>query len=217
MPRDGSATKDRILDAAEALFAKRGFDGVTVRQIMSGANADVALAYYHFKSKRDLFIAVIDRTGDLTIKLWDHHLKNAKDPAQRLKRLIGANPMVTDRGQGIYRVIVQAMMEIKDDQILAALQRHVTAIHEFVTAEVERAQELGQVSKAYSPEVTAWTLLHLGLGYGILGPLGIEGHARDSKGVRVRQVIEQMMLGERARQVQDQRARQQAEEDAAGG
>ena len=61
MPRDGSATKDRILDAAEALFAKRGFDGVTVRQIMSGANADVALAYYHFKSKRDLFDAVMLR------------------------------------------------------------------------------------------------------------------------------------------------------------
>lgn len=61
MPRDGNATKDRILDAAEALFAKRGFDGVTVRQIMSDANADVALAYYHFKSKQDLFDAVMLR------------------------------------------------------------------------------------------------------------------------------------------------------------
>ncbi|NNE60337.1 MAG: TetR/AcrR family transcriptional regulator [Woeseia sp.] len=61
MPRNAEATRGRILDAAERLFAKRGFEGVTVRQIMSQAGADVALAYYHFKSKRDLFDAVLLR------------------------------------------------------------------------------------------------------------------------------------------------------------
>lgn len=61
MPRNAEATRERILDAAEKLFARRGFDGVTVRQIMTGAGADVALAYYHFKSKRDLFDAVLLR------------------------------------------------------------------------------------------------------------------------------------------------------------
>lgn len=61
MPRNAEATRERILDAAEKLFAKRGFEGVTVRQIMSDAGADVALAYYHFKSKRDLFDAVLLR------------------------------------------------------------------------------------------------------------------------------------------------------------
>lgn len=53
--------RDRILDAAERLFAQHGFDGVTMRQIMKAAGADVALAYYHFKSKRDLFDAVMLR------------------------------------------------------------------------------------------------------------------------------------------------------------
>ncbi|MEL7311841.1 MAG: TetR/AcrR family transcriptional regulator [Pseudomonadota bacterium] len=57
-------TKQRILDAAEKLFAKEGFAGVTVRQIMREAGADVALAYYHFDSKRDLFDAVLMRRAD---------------------------------------------------------------------------------------------------------------------------------------------------------
>lgn len=61
MPRNADETKERILDAAEHLFAKSGYDGVTVRQIMSRAGSDVALAYYHFKSKRDLFDAVLLR------------------------------------------------------------------------------------------------------------------------------------------------------------
>ena len=63
--RKTEATRERILNAAEELFAQRGFDGVTVRQIMRKAEADVALAYYHFKSKRDLFDAVLLRHAEV--------------------------------------------------------------------------------------------------------------------------------------------------------
>jgi len=55
------AKRDRILDVAEALFAEHGYDGVTLRQIASGAQVDVALASYHFGKKLDLFQAVFER------------------------------------------------------------------------------------------------------------------------------------------------------------
>ncbi|MDJ0939321.1 MAG: TetR family transcriptional regulator [Woeseiaceae bacterium] len=58
-------TRERILDAAEALFAQKGYEGVSVRQIMSRAEADVSLAYYHFKSKRDLFDQVMLRRAEI--------------------------------------------------------------------------------------------------------------------------------------------------------
>jgi AcrR family transcriptional regulator len=57
-------TGERILNAAEELFARDGFAAVTVRQIMRKAEADVSLAYYHFKSKRDLFDAVMLRRAE---------------------------------------------------------------------------------------------------------------------------------------------------------
>ena len=57
----GRSKRDRILDVAEELFAERGFDGVTLRQIATGADVDVALASYHFGKKLDLFQAVFDR------------------------------------------------------------------------------------------------------------------------------------------------------------
>lgn len=65
MPEDKQKTRDRILDAAEELFAKKGFEGVSVRQIMAKAEADVSLAYYHFKSKRDLFDQVMLRRAEI--------------------------------------------------------------------------------------------------------------------------------------------------------
>lgn len=57
--------KDRILDAAEALFAKHGFDGVSMRMVAERAEVDLALASYHFGSKRGLFDAILLRRAEV--------------------------------------------------------------------------------------------------------------------------------------------------------
>lgn len=57
--------KDRILDAAEALFAKHGFEGVSMRQIAEEAGVDLALSSYHFGNKRGLFDAVLLRRAEV--------------------------------------------------------------------------------------------------------------------------------------------------------
>lgn len=179
------------------LFAERGYGGATTAELAKAAGVTEPIIYRHFSSKKDLFVAVIDQASEMITHTWERQLRTASNPAQRLRRLIGANPMVSDRGRGIYRVIVQAMTEIDDPDILKAIQRHVRALHEFVRAEVQRAQDMGHVSTHYTPEITAWTLLHLGLGYGILAPLEIPRHAQDEQGVRVRDLIERLMLGDK--------------------
>jgi len=62
---DRTNGKDRILDAAETLFAQRGFHGVSLRDITSAAGVDVALVSYHFGGKRELFTAVFDRRAEV--------------------------------------------------------------------------------------------------------------------------------------------------------
>jgi AcrR family transcriptional regulator len=59
--KNPSPKSERILDVAEELFALHGYDGVTLRQIATGAGVDVALASYHFGKKLDLFDAVFQR------------------------------------------------------------------------------------------------------------------------------------------------------------
>ena len=48
----GDQTRERILGAAEVLFARSGFDGVSMRDIGAAAEVPYALVTYHFKSKR---------------------------------------------------------------------------------------------------------------------------------------------------------------------
>ena len=62
-PKTGK--RDLILDAAEALFAAHGYDGVTLRAIAKRAGVDVALANYHFGPKRELFDAVLMRRAQI--------------------------------------------------------------------------------------------------------------------------------------------------------
>ncbi|KAF0094226.1 MAG: transcriptional regulator TetR family [Puniceicoccaceae bacterium 5H] len=56
-----SNTKDNILNAAEYLFAERGFNGTSVRDITDRAGANVAAVNYHFGSKHDLFVELMRR------------------------------------------------------------------------------------------------------------------------------------------------------------
>ena len=51
-------TKERILDNAEVLFAQKGYQAVSVREITSAAHCNVAAVNYHFGNKENLYLEV---------------------------------------------------------------------------------------------------------------------------------------------------------------
>lgn len=57
--RDSAATKEAFLSAAATLFAERGFDRTTVRDIADAAGANQALLFRYFGSKEALFDAAV--------------------------------------------------------------------------------------------------------------------------------------------------------------
>lgn len=188
--------REQLLDTAANLFAVHGYAGATTSQIARAAGVTEPIIYRHFPSKRDMFVALIERTGAETIRLWEHELRAAPDPAERLRRVLRANPMVTTKGRGAYRVIIQAMTEVEDPKIQQALNEHIHRLHDFLAAEVARAQEAGNVSKRFGADVTAWALIHLGLGYGVLAAMGLHGTSRDNTGLSIQEMLGKLMLGD---------------------
>jgi AcrR family transcriptional regulator len=55
------STKNKILDAAENLFAIQGFNGTSLREITSRAEVNLAAVNYHFGSKKELIKSVMSR------------------------------------------------------------------------------------------------------------------------------------------------------------
>ena len=58
-------TRDAILNAAEDLFSKHGFYGVTIREVAREAGVDTALVHYYFGAKKELFDAVFIRRAEV--------------------------------------------------------------------------------------------------------------------------------------------------------
>jgi AcrR family transcriptional regulator len=62
----GAETRERLLDAAERIFAERGFEGASIRAVTQAAGASVSAANYHFGSKEELLRAtLLRRVGPL--------------------------------------------------------------------------------------------------------------------------------------------------------
>jgi AcrR family transcriptional regulator len=59
--RKGERTAERILDAAEALFAERGYAGATLRDVASRVGIRTPSLYNHFPNKESLYAAVLER------------------------------------------------------------------------------------------------------------------------------------------------------------
>jgi AcrR family transcriptional regulator len=62
--RGTGLTKDRILDAAEALFMEHGYEATSLRAITAAASVNLAAVNYHFGSKEELFQSVLTRRLD---------------------------------------------------------------------------------------------------------------------------------------------------------
>ncbi|MEZ0470009.1 TetR/AcrR family transcriptional regulator [Luteimonas salinilitoris] len=64
MPATQFSTKERILGAAEELFAQQGFSGTSLRQVTTRADVNIAAVNYHFGSKENLVNEVFRRRMD---------------------------------------------------------------------------------------------------------------------------------------------------------
>ena len=84
-----SDKKEHILEAAEELFAQKGFEGTSVRELAKKAKINVAMISYYFGSKEKLFESLVEyRAGFMREKLQLINREESMDPMSKIERLI---------------------------------------------------------------------------------------------------------------------------------
>jgi len=119
-------TRDRLLKAAERLFADRGFKDVTVRDICRQARANVAAVNYHFGDKAGLYREVLQIAIDAVRATTDagRRAGEGHPPEEKLRRFIAVflRRVLTPGHETVHRLIQREI----DDQTPAfdALVEH---------------------------------------------------------------------------------------------
>lgn len=111
----GSSTKDKLLRSAEALFATKGFQEVSVREIATHAGVNYALVAYYFRGKRALFDEVFRTHTD---PLLQEGMKRLKAITQN-----GQKPSVEE----ILKAWLLPLLQLENNQQLSAIHLRVTA------------------------------------------------------------------------------------------
>ncbi len=91
---EASDTRDRVIDAAEKLFAEQGFEAVSLRQITAQADVNLAAVNYYFGSKEGLIVEVMARVvgpiNERRLVMLDEAESEAGGEAVEVKRILEA-------------------------------------------------------------------------------------------------------------------------------
>lgn len=95
----------QILEVAETLFAEKGFDGTSIRDISKMAKINVAMVSYYFGSKEKLLESLIlHKTSGLKEQLI-HLIDENLEPFDKVNKLIALYINRINCNKGIYRVL----------------------------------------------------------------------------------------------------------------
>jgi AcrR family transcriptional regulator len=85
------ASREKIMNAAQKLFARRGFEGISIRDIAKAVGMTTASLYYHFPSKEEIFVAVHGRSLENVQREVMNAIAGVKDPWERLEAAAAAH------------------------------------------------------------------------------------------------------------------------------
>ncbi|AKS42279.1 TetR/AcrR family transcriptional regulator [Wenzhouxiangella marina] len=135
--KEAPNTCDRLLDAAERLFAEAGFHATSLRQITQAAGVNLAAVNYHFGSKQALIVAVFRRRLDALnaarLARLDEALNTASDDTLEAVLDAFVTPAMAwthgraEEGHRFMRILMRAFAD-QDEQLhrdLSAEYAHV--------------------------------------------------------------------------------------------
>ena len=162
-----------VLDAACRVFSRGSYHGTTTADIAREAGVTEPILYRHFESKRDLYLACLDRTWADVRALWDRAVADEPDSGKWLLAMARAF-FGSERNRVVISTLwVQAIAEAGEDEAIRRyMRRHMREVHLYVADVVRRAQEAGGVLRDRDPRAEAWLFLSIGLLKMVSGRLG---------------------------------------------
>ena len=135
--------KENIINAAVELFAEKGFEGTSIRELAAKAGVNVAMVNYYFGSKEKLFEAMVQYKASYTKNIIEEILKdNALSEIQKIDKVVEMFVNKTFHNRLFHRVIHQELMLLQrenlQDIIINIISPNSIAIKNVIEAGIKK-------------------------------------------------------------------------------
>ena len=138
----------QIIETAEKLFADKGFDGTSVRDISEEAHINVAMISYYFGSKEKLMEAVFEyRIGNFKMRVESLLQDKSLAPLQKVNMLIDEYIEKVYEKQCFYKIMLCEQVTNKNPMILQAARKIKISNTEVIAELIKDGQKKGVFKK----------------------------------------------------------------------
>ncbi|MGV9823560.1 TetR family transcriptional regulator [Nocardia xishanensis] len=155
----GAASRERILDAAAAVFAQVGYDRARMADVIEASGMTKGSVYFHFESKEALAVAVLTEKHAQWLERVQARLATAPPGLQRMEALLPAMLDLhrDDPDAWVISRLAQNLAEVPATRALATelTRRWIDRVADLI----RDAQHIGEVSDGVDPELLATVLV----------------------------------------------------------
>ena len=165
-------TRDRLIEAAAAVFAEKGYDGAGVQEIAKRAGFTTGAIYGRFRGKAELLLAAIEaRTHNELEQLFAEHRFEGR--VADVLTTVGSH-LVTDPFDEGQALLLEAFVAARRDPEVAALMRGLLDQRaETFAALVEDAKANGQIDPGLDTEAVVRFCHAVGFGFLLFGAIDL--------------------------------------------
>ncbi|WP_426319999.1 TetR/AcrR family transcriptional regulator [Microbacterium sp. E-13] len=157
LTKRGEATRRRLLEAAELVFADQGYHEASIVKITERAGIGLGTFYLYFDSKQSIFEALVLDLNRRVRHSMSEAMSGTTTRLEAERAGFAGFFRFTAQHPALYRVVREA--EFVSPEVL---RMHYTRIVEGYEAGLRAAQASGDVDRALDPETTAWALMGMG-------------------------------------------------------
>lgn len=153
-PQTRGDKRQRILDAAVKVFAKRGFHATRVSDVASAAGVADGTIYLYFKSKDALLVSLFEDHVERLLAFLEKELPRAASPSEKLKRIVEVQLGLLE-GQRDLAEVVTVILRQSTKLMKQYAAPKFNAYLDAIAGVVAEGQATGEIRKDVTPHLAA--------------------------------------------------------------
>jgi AcrR family transcriptional regulator len=138
----------QIIETAEKLFAAKGFDGTSVRDIADAADINVAMISYYFGSKEKLMEAIFEiKIGKVQMRVEELLKDTTMTPIEKVNILVDEHIEKVIKSQQFYRIMICEQVSNKSPAIMQKVKTLKVRNAELIAELIKEGQKKGDFKK----------------------------------------------------------------------